>query len=115
VRGPKHENWPVWGPRAAPPAEHGLKSGENGHLARANGAVDGPYCSPIWPSGPVCVEGGVSRWLAGVVVWGGGAPPAPADTRGWGCLLFNSSAECLKKTRSAQAFRGGPGRPGQDA
>jgi hypothetical protein len=27
----------------------GLKSGENGHLARANGAIDGPYCSPTWP------------------------------------------------------------------
>jgi hypothetical protein len=20
-----------------------------GHLARANGAIDGPYCSPTWP------------------------------------------------------------------
>jgi hypothetical protein len=33
--------------------------------------------------GPVCIEGGVSRWLAGVVVWGCG--PAPAPIRGaWG-------------------------------
>jgi hypothetical protein len=24
--------------------------GENGHLARANGAIDGPYCSPTWSS-----------------------------------------------------------------
>jgi hypothetical protein len=50
LRGPKHDNWPVCDPRAAPPGEHGLKSGENGHLARANGAIDGPYCSPTWPS-----------------------------------------------------------------
>jgi hypothetical protein len=28
----------------------GLKSGKNGHLARPNGAVDGPYCLPTWPS-----------------------------------------------------------------
>jgi hypothetical protein len=27
--------------------------------------------------GPVCVEGDMSRWLAGVVVLGGGAAPAP--------------------------------------
>jgi hypothetical protein len=37
-------------PRAAPPGEYGLKSGENGHLTRANWAIDGPYCSPTWPS-----------------------------------------------------------------
>jgi hypothetical protein len=39
-------------PRAAPPGEYGLKSGKNGngHLARANGAIDGPYFSPTWPS-----------------------------------------------------------------
>jgi hypothetical protein len=50
LRGPKHENWPACDPRATPPEEYGLKSGENGHLARANGAIDGPYCSPTWPS-----------------------------------------------------------------
>jgi hypothetical protein len=50
LRGPKHENWPVCDPRAAPPGDYGLKSGENGRLARANGAIDGPYCSPTWPS-----------------------------------------------------------------
>jgi hypothetical protein len=65
LRGPKHENWPACYPRAAPPEEYGLKSGENGHLARANGAIDGPYCSPTWPG--VCLESGVSRWLVGVV------------------------------------------------
>jgi hypothetical protein len=80
LRGPKHENWPVCDPRAAPPGECGLKSGENGHLARANGAIDGPYCSPTWPR----VFG--KRWepLAGRGGgFGGGAAPAP--TRGaWG-------------------------------
>jgi hypothetical protein len=52
LRGPKHENWPVCDPHAAPPGEYdlSLKCGENGHLARANGAIDGPYCSPTWPS-----------------------------------------------------------------
>jgi hypothetical protein len=35
LRGPKHENWLVCGPRAAPPAAHGLGSGKNWHLARA--------------------------------------------------------------------------------
>jgi hypothetical protein len=50
LRGPEHENWPVCDPRAAPPGEYGLKSGENGHLARANGAIDGPYYSQTWPS-----------------------------------------------------------------
>jgi hypothetical protein len=34
LRGPKHENWPVCDPRAGPPGECGLKSGESGHLAR---------------------------------------------------------------------------------
>jgi hypothetical protein len=83
LRGPNHENWPVCDPRAAPPGEYGLKSGENGHLARANGAIDGPYCSPTWTPGPVCLEGGLSRWLVGVVGLGGGAAQAP--TRGaWG-------------------------------
>jgi hypothetical protein len=44
---PKRENWPV--SRVGParwPGGYGLKSGENGHLARANGAIDGPYCPP---------------------------------------------------------------------
>jgi hypothetical protein len=64
LRGPKHENWPVCDPRAVPPGEYGLKSGENGHLARPNGAVDGPYCSPTCPS--VCVRR--CEPLAGAVV-----------------------------------------------
>jgi hypothetical protein len=87
LRGPKHENWPVCDPRAAPPGEYGLKSGENGHLARANGAIGGPYCSPAWPS--VC-----RRWCAPLVGRSGGYGGwgcASAATRGWGCF-FNSSA-----------------------
>jgi hypothetical protein len=45
---------------------------------------------------PVCVEGGVSRWLTGVVViyGGGGAAPAPP--------LALLQFECLRKTRGAQ-------------
>jgi hypothetical protein len=82
LRGPKHENWPVCDPRAAPPGEYGLKSGENGHLARANGATGGSCIAAHQPC-PVCLESGVSRWLVGVVGLGGGAAPAP--TRGaWG-------------------------------
>jgi hypothetical protein len=103
LRGPKHENWPACDPRAAPPEEYGLKSGENGHLARVNGAIDGPYRSPAWPS----VFG--RRWepLAGRGggFWGGAAPtPAPAAR---GALL---AFECLSKTRGAQAFRAWRGR-----
>jgi hypothetical protein len=92
-------------PRAAPPGEYGLKSGENGHLARANGAIDGPYCSPTWPSvfGRRC---GVSRWLVGAVGLGGGAAhQRPHAARG-ALLQF----EWLSKTRGAQAFRAWRGR-----
>jgi hypothetical protein len=76
------------------PGEYGLKSGENGHLARPNGAADGPYCSH--QPGPVCLEGGVSRWLVGVVVLG---------------------AELHQRrhaARGAQAPRRCAGRPGRD-
>jgi hypothetical protein len=97
LRGPKHENWPVCDPRAAPPGEYGLKSGENGHLARANGAIDGPYCSPTWPSvfdrrcEPLAGRGGG---------FGGGAAPAPAHAARGALLQF----EWLSKTRGAQAL-----------
>jgi hypothetical protein len=50
LRGPKYGNWPLGDPRAAAPGKYDLKSGENGHLARANGAAGGPYCSPSLPS-----------------------------------------------------------------
>jgi hypothetical protein len=83
LRGPKHENWPVCDPRAAPPGECGLKSGENGHLARANGAIDGPYIAH--QPGPVCLESGVSRWLVGVVGLGVELHQRPHAARGaWG-------------------------------
>jgi hypothetical protein len=83
LRGPKHENWPVCDPHAAPPGEYGLKSGENGNpaLARANGAIDGPYCSPTWPS----VFGKRCEPLAGRGGgFGGGAAPAPTRAGAWG-------------------------------
>ena len=103
LRGPKHENWPVCDPRAAPPEEYGLKSGENGNLARANGAIDGPYCSPTWPS----VFGKRREPLAGRGGgFGGGA--APAHTRAVrGALL---QFEWLSKTRGVQAFGAWPRR-----
>jgi hypothetical protein len=60
--------------RCPPHGEYGLKSGENGHLARANGAIDGPYCSPTWSS----VFGRRCEPLAGRGGgFGGGAAPAP--------------------------------------
>jgi hypothetical protein len=98
LRGPKHENWPVCDPRAAPPGECGLKSGENGHLARANGAIDGPYCSPTWPSGfgkrcePLAGRGG------GCGGWQLHQRPHAAR----GALL---PFECLSKTRGVRAGR----------
>jgi hypothetical protein len=103
LRGPKHENWPVCDPRAAPAGEYGLKSGENGHLAlaRPNGAIDGPYCSPTWSS----VFGRRCEPLAGRGGWfGGGAAPAPACGA---CVVgrFFNPSECLRKTRGAQAVR----------
>ena len=104
LRGPKHENWPVCDPRAAPPGEYGLKSGENGHLTRANGAIDGPYCSPTWPSvfGRRCepLGGWSGRW-----VWGVELHQRPHTARG-ALLPF----ECLSKTRGTQAVRHGAGR-----
>jgi hypothetical protein len=101
LRGPKHENWPVCDPRAAPHVEYGLKSGENGHLARANGAIDGPYCSPTWSSvlGRRCepLAAGWKGWW----VWGRSC--TRARTRGaWGA----SSIRVPKKNARCS------GRPG---
>jgi hypothetical protein len=39
LRGPKHDNLPVCDPRAAPPAEQGLKGGTNGHVPRRGRAT----------------------------------------------------------------------------
>jgi hypothetical protein len=105
LRGPKHENWPVCDPRAAPPGEYGLKSGENWHLARANGAIDGPYCSPTWPS----VFGRRCEPLAGRRGggFGGGAAPVPAHAARGALLQF----ERLRKTRGVRAFGPWPRRP----
>ena len=98
LRGPKHENWPVCDPpRAAPPGEYGLKSGENGHLARANGAIDGPYCSPTWPN----VFGRRCEPLAGRG-GGFGAELLQRPHAARGVLL---QFECLRKTRGVQAVR----------
>jgi hypothetical protein len=107
LRSPKHENWPVCDPRAAPPGECGLKSGENGHLARPNGAVDGRYCTLTWPSvfgrrcAPLAGRGGG---------FGGGAAPAPPHAARGALFPF----ECLRKTCGALAFGARPRRPGRD-
>jgi hypothetical protein len=88
LRGPKHENWPVYDPRAAPPGGYGHNSGEDRHLTRANGAIDGAYCSPTWPS----VFGRRYEPLAGRGGgFGGGAAPRSAHMRRVG-RFFNSSA-----------------------
>jgi hypothetical protein len=99
LRGPKHENWPVCDPatRALPlprPGGYGLRSGKNGHLARANGAIDGPYCSPTWLSvfGRRCM----SRWLVGVVGLGAELLQCPHAARG--ALL---QSECLRREKRA--------------
>jgi hypothetical protein len=50
--------------------------------------------------GPVCLEGGVSRWLVGVVVLGGGAAPAPTSGA-WGA----SSIRVAKKNARRPGLR----------
>ena len=114
LRGPKHENWPVCDPRAAPPEEYGLKSGENGHLARANGAIDGPYCSPTWPS----VFGRRCEPLAGRGGGFGGWSCTSAHRRRVG-RFFNSSGLVKRAVPRPSAPAGMaelnplfPGRPG---
>jgi hypothetical protein len=93
LRGPKYENWPLSDPRAAAPGKYDLKSGENGHLARANG-MGRPVVHVAHQPFPVCVEGSLSlsRWLAGVVVLGHGAAPALPSWR-LGCFFKSSGGE----------------------
>ena len=84
LRGPKYENWPLGDPRAAAPGKYDLKSGENGHLARANGATGGPYCSPALPS----VYGRQFEPLAG-----------------WGVVLGHAAAPALPSWRFGRFFK----------
>jgi hypothetical protein len=103
ARSEMYGNWPLGGPRAAAPGKYGLKSGENGHLSRANGATGGSYCSPALPS--VC-----GRQFEPLAGQGGGfgtrsCTSAAAVTRG--ALL---QIECLRKTQGTQAVRRGVGR-----
>jgi hypothetical protein len=110
LRGPKHENWPVCDPRAAPPGECGLKSGENGHQARANEAIDGPLAH-------IAHQSGWSGWW----VWGWSYSRLQRPHAARGALL---QFECLRKTHGIQAGPEGlagmaelrplfPGRPGE--
>jgi hypothetical protein len=59
--------------------------------------------------GPVCLEGGVSRWLVEVVGLGAELLQRPQAARG-ALLHF----ECLSKTRGVRAFGAWPRRPGRD-
>jgi hypothetical protein len=113
-RGPKHENWPVCDPRAAPP---GVVSGENEPLARANGAIDGPYCSPTWPS----VFGRRCEPLAGESGggFGGGELHQRPHRRRVGRFFIQFECPTKKNARCPglrPSFRscssGGPGAPG---
>ena len=107
LRGPKYENWPLGDPRAAAPGKYDLKSGENGHLARANRATGGPYCSPVLPS--VC-----GRQFEPLAGRGGGFGARSCIGAAVVALWALLQIECLRKTRGTQAFRGGPGRRGRD-
>ena len=105
--GPKHENWPLGDPRASAPGNCDLKSGENGHLARANGATGGPYFSPALPS--VC--GRQFEPLAGRGGGFGARSCTSAAVVALGALL---QTEWRRKKRGTQAFRAWPGRRGRD-
>ena len=107
LRGPKYENWPLGDPRAAAPGKYDLKSGENGHLARANGATGGPYCSPALPS--VC--GRQFEPLAGRGGGFGARSCTGAAVVALGVLL---QIEWRRKTRGTQAFRSSSKRCGRD-
>jgi hypothetical protein len=61
---------------------------------------------------PGDTQGNASRQLAGAVVLGGGAAPAPPLAAAGASVLL--PLECLGKTRGVQAFGGCPRRPGQD-
>ena len=89
LRGPKYENWRLGDPRAAAPGKYDLKSGENGHLARANGATGGPYCSPALPS--VC--GRQFEPLAGRGGGFGARSCTGAAVVAFGCFFKSSGGE----------------------
>ena len=110
LRGPKYENWPLGNPRAAAPGKYDLKSGENGHLARANGATGGPYCSPALPS--VC--GRQFEPLAGRGGGFGARSCTGASVASVVALGVPLQIEWRRKTRGTQAFRSSSGRRGRD-
>jgi hypothetical protein len=71
-----------------------LRNMAGGHLARPNGQKGRSMAHIAHQPGPVCVEGGVSRWLAGGVVMGaggggGGGGPTPPPPPGRGGLFNN--------------------------
>ena len=107
LRGPKYETWPLGDPRAAAPGKYDLKSGENGHLARANGATGGPYYSPALPS----VYG---RQFEPLVGRGGGFGARSCTSAAVVALWVLLQIEWRRKTRGTQAFHRCGGRRGRD-
>jgi hypothetical protein len=80
LRGPKHATCGKCGENGRPHAKMGRSMAHTAHQPD-----------------PMCVAGGVSRWLTGVVVLGGGAAPAPPLAAAWVAssihVKFNSSAK----------------------
>jgi hypothetical protein len=110
TRNTKHENWPwpvcvcVCGtardPRAAPPGAWGMgnvafEEVEMGTKRAHKWGVERPMTHVVaHQPGLVCLEGGVGRWLVGVVGFGAELLQRPQAARGV-LLQF----ECLRKTR----------------
>jgi hypothetical protein len=78
--------------KIASPGEYGLKSVENWHPARVNGAVERSMAHVSHqpgPQGPVPVEGVVRRRLVGVVGFGAELRQRPHAARGGALLQFD--------------------------
>jgi hypothetical protein len=99
------------GSRGVPrPGNMALKVVKTGTLhAQMGRSMAHIYCSPTLPRVCVCVEGGVSRWLVGVVDLRAELLQRSQAARG--ALV---SFECLRKTRGVQALGHGARRPGRD-
>jgi hypothetical protein len=90
LRGPKHENWAVCDPRAAPPAAWGIMALKVVKMGTYHAQMGRSMARFAHQPGPVCLEGGVSRWLVGVV--GLGRSCSSAHRRRRVGRFFHSSA-----------------------
>jgi hypothetical protein len=85
-------------------------------VARGRAAYHAQLALPGTPvtrqPAPGDTQGNVSRQVAGAVVLGGGAAPAPPLAGSGAPVLLQF--EWLSETRGAQAFRHCGGRPGRD-